>query len=310
MNLHDFQSLPTADIADIVRTAGQKVCGFPFNGTRRWFMLEHENPANDAPEVYVNAITNRLLEIIRLQFEHGIDTILLPLLSPYIFDSRGSEYTNSMVNALSTLTDNPNYKDFYKIYGVKVRFYGDYEKYLANSPNSDLIQKFTDLAEETADHQQHRLFWGVCAHDATETAISLSIQYFQQYGKVPTKQDLIQMYYGEQVPPVNIFISASKLRSFDIPLISSGREDLYFTVAPSPYLTEVQFRNILFDHLYARQKDHAKYDEMESGDWLALREFYQANIGNTLGVGKKLKNWGLWVPTPQVNALEGVENAY
>ena len=45
MDLATFQSLPTEKIAQLVRANGQKVCVFPINGTRRWFMLEHGNQA-------------------------------------------------------------------------------------------------------------------------------------------------------------------------------------------------------------------------------------------------------------------------
>ena len=36
-----FLKLPPEQVASLVNAAGQKVCVFPVNGTRRWFMLEH-----------------------------------------------------------------------------------------------------------------------------------------------------------------------------------------------------------------------------------------------------------------------------
>ena len=34
----DFLRLPTDEVARVVRASGTKVCVFPFNGTRRWFL--------------------------------------------------------------------------------------------------------------------------------------------------------------------------------------------------------------------------------------------------------------------------------
>jgi tuberculosinol/isotuberculosinol synthase len=76
-----------------------------------------------------------------------------------------------------------------------------------------------------------------------------------------------------------------------MPLIATGNEDLYFTVSPSPYFTQKQLRDILYDHIYLRHTD-------EPEDWFVMKEFYQTNIGRTMGVGAEHK--GIWYPLPQV----------
>jgi len=42
-----FLQLPTDEVAALVRATGRKVCVFPVNGTRRWFMLEHSEKIGD-----------------------------------------------------------------------------------------------------------------------------------------------------------------------------------------------------------------------------------------------------------------------
>lgn len=308
MDFNQFLSLSVKDVAALVRQNGRQVVAFPFNGTRRWFQLEESKPTQDPLTAYHEAITRRQAEIIRMLFEHGIDTVLMPLLSPYLFESRGSHYAQSAIEALRYLTDQDNFLSLYQQQDVRVGFYGDYADYLVDSASAHLLERFQAVTSSTRSHTSHHLYWGICAHDSTKTAISLAIQYYKKFGAEPTRDQLVEMYYGAPVPPISIFISATKLRVFDVPLLSNGRENLYFTVAPSPYFSQVQLRSILYDHLFARQKETSAYTRMQTSDWESLRQFYHANKTNTLGVGKRLKEWGIWVPLPQVNLPKEPQN--
>ena len=50
MDAATFHTLPRPEVARLVRAAGPKVCVFPINGTRRWFMLEHAPPSGQAED--------------------------------------------------------------------------------------------------------------------------------------------------------------------------------------------------------------------------------------------------------------------
>ncbi|MCP4425829.1 MAG: hypothetical protein GY803_15155 [Chloroflexi bacterium] len=308
MNQEAFHNLSTFEVAQLVRADGPKVCVFPFNGTRRWFMLEYAQPGEDFATAYLEAITRRLVEIYQLLFEYGIDTILMPLLSPRLFTSRGEEYTHMAIKGLARLVDRPLFLDMYREYEVRVRFYGDYEQCFATTPFVHLSAAFDQLTADTLLHARRRIFWGICAHEATETTASLAVQYYQENGRTPDKRALIEMYYGEYISHINFFISSTKLRAFDMPLIATGKEDLYFTVVPSPYFTKVHLRNILYDHLFSRRKDDSTYHKMQPEDWSELHSFYALNQDKTLGVGNRKKQWGLWYPQPQVTLPEGFQD--
>jgi tuberculosinol/isotuberculosinol synthase len=298
MDAGTFHSLSRDKVAQIMHEAGPKVCVFPLNGTRRWFMLERAKPNEDFASAYLDAITTRLVEICQLLFDHGIDTLLLPILSPHLFRARGDEYTKMTIEALTFLTDHPKFLAFYASQSVRVRFYGDYVQYFTGTPYAYLLEHINTVVEKTFAHEGCRLFWGVCADDGTETTASLAIKYYKEHGCEPDKQTLVKMYYGEDISPVDLFITASKPRAFDMPLITNGREDLYFTVAPSPYLTETQLRDILHDHLYERPKEQFNYQAMTPEDWHSLHQYYEANKKKTLGVGSKHQEWGIWRPLP------------
>ena len=151
---------------------------------------------------------------------------------------------------------------------------------------------------QTRSYDRYRLFFGVCAHDATETMARLAIQYHSQHGCVPDKRSLVEMYYGEYVEPVDLFVGFDKLCVFDMPLVATGNTDLYFTVSPSPYLSERQLRDILYDHLYSRRDGEPNYVAMGPDDWTWMKGFYTANLDRTLGVG--MKQGRTWYPLLQV----------
>jgi hypothetical protein len=105
---------------------------------------------------------------------------------------------------------------------------------------------------------------------------------------------LIRKYYGEELPPVSMFIGFDKLSVFDMPLLTTGEEDLYFSLSPSPYMTPHQLRAILYDHLYVRPSSEPDYTKLakEELDW--LRTYYRKNRDYAFGVGKLKFN--LWIP--------------
>ena len=125
-----------------------------------------------------------------------------------------------------------------------------------------------------------------------------SIAYFQQHGHAPGLEDLIELYYGEPVEKVSFFIGFEKFWAFDMPLISTGSEDLYFTVTPSLYMTQAQFRTVLYDHLFARRVEEPDYESLPGEAIERMRAFYQANRGSTLGVGFVRDQF--WYPLPQL----------
>jgi tuberculosinol/isotuberculosinol synthase len=144
------------------------------------------------------------------------------------------------------------------------------------------------------------LFYGLFANDATETSAELAIRYHNQHGRSPNKRELVELYYGEYVNPLDLFIGFDKFCMFDVPLLTTGAEDLYFTVSPSLYLTQAQLREILFDHLYTRRIKETDYSDMPPSGWSLMRQFYKVNQGKTIGVGAKQEQGEYWYPLPQV----------
>lgn len=297
ISLEEFLALPLEQVAELVRGAGPKSAVFPINGTRRWFALEHPDAmrAKDPLGAYMDISQKRHIELYRLFFDHGVDTLLTPIFGSELF-RRGDDYVRRIgMDGLARLTEHPDFLQFYDENDVRVRFYGDYRRELTGTEFAPLVEKFDSVAHRTHDHKRARLFFGVFASDLTETCADLAARFFQKQARVPTRSEMVEMVYGEYVNPVNFFIGFDKLSAFDYPLLASGEEDLYFTIAPSLYLSEKQLREILYDHLFTRRAEEPSYEELTREDWIWMRNFYKANQERTIGLGELRA--GLWFPS-------------
>ena len=303
MDREKFLNLPTTEIAKIMHTySSSQVCVFPINGTRRWFLLEHgwDDPQDDANQVYqkyldITAIAH--IELYQRCFEHGLDTLVTPVFGGELLN-RGTEYAEMAVDGLARLATHPEFLAFYQKQKVRVHFYGDYRKILADTPYAYLCDLFDHISKHTAHHTEHRLFYGVFANDATETIAEMAVRHHQNTGQTPTRRMLIEQYYGEYIDKANIFIGFEKFNVFDYPMLGWGEESLYFTAAPSLYLNARQLRNILYDYLYLRPVQDPEYAEMPAEDFEAMRTYYQKNYETTFGVGEMRD--GIWYAKPEI----------
>ena len=293
--LKEFLALPTAQIAERVRLAGPQVCVFPINGTRRWFALEYGDQAWDDPlAAYMDLASRNHVGLYRLFFEHGIDTLVTPVLGADIL-TRGEEYMSRIgAEGYARLAGGQDFLDFYASMDVRVRFYGDYRTRLAGTPYAHLIDQFDSVAAETAHHSTYRLFLGAFADSSASFIGRLAVEYFQQHGEIPATRHLVEAYYGEFIEPASLFIGFDKFTVFDYPLLASGTEDLYFTVAPSPYLSALQLRTILYDHLVTRRQPEPEYGRLSAEARGRLQGFYSAHRKVVQGTGELLD--AVWVP--------------
>jgi tuberculosinol/isotuberculosinol synthase len=290
-----FLQLPREEVATLVKATGQKVCVFPVNGTRRWFMLEHaEKIGDDFFKAYMDTSIANHVELCAILFDHGINTILAPVFGRELM-TRGDEYTQRVgIDGLVRTATDRNYRDFFGKYNVKVRFYGDYRDVLTGTPYEYALNSIYDVTEATKHNTGFRLFFGVFADEATETVARLSVEHYLAEGSIPDKRTLVRKYYGEDMPSVSIFIGFDQFSVFDMPLLATGEEDLYFSVSPSPYMTECQLRAILYDHIYIRPTPEPDYTKLTAEELNWLRAYYRKNKDYAFGVGKLKFN--VWIP--------------
>ncbi len=295
MPFERFLQLPTAEVSALVKATGHKVCVFPVNGTRRWFILEHgEEIRDDFFEAYMDSSIKNHVDLCAMLFDHGIQTLLAPVFGRELM-RRGDEYTQRVgIDGLVRTATDKNYRDFFERYNVKVRFYGDYRDVLTGTPYEYALKSIYEVTEATKQNTACSLYFGVFADEVTETIARLSVEHYLAQGSIPDKEALVRKYYGEDLPPVSLFIGFDKFSAFDMPLLTTGAEDLYFSLSPSPYMTEHQLRAILYDHIYVRPAPEPDYKKLTGEELGWMRDYYRHNKDYAFGVGKLKFN--LWFP--------------
>jgi hypothetical protein len=292
MDFDTFQNLTRSEVAEEVRRAQATVCAFPINGTRRWLLLEQPDAA---VADYIELNGRRHVELYQMLFAHGFDTILAPIYEP-VMQKRGEEYQQQVIaQGLAAVATHPAFTDFYQAQRVHVRFYGDYRKIFPGTVCAHLPDLFDHVMQATQAHQPRRLFYGVSTRCAVEDVVELAMQRYAGRAQGPKRAELIALYYGEPLPPVSLFITSGKFNVFGMPLLQTDDTSLYFTVAPSPFLTERQLRTILYDHLYSRQPSaKSSYSDLAAIEFDHMRAFYRTHRETTLGVG--VVRHGTWYP--------------
>lgn len=297
IKLQEFLELPRVEISKLVRQSGSKVLVFPINGTRRWFAMEHgDQEFSDPITAYMDIAQTRHIEIYKMIYEHGVDTLISPMVGPEILATRDEYMDKIGGDGLARLARHEEFLEFYEKYGVRVHFYGDFRERFKDTYFEYLLELFESISEKTKNNSKFRMFYGLFADNlnSTNRVSDYSVKYFKEHGRIPTREEIVSMYYGEYVDKADIFIGFDRFAAFDYPLLSWGEEDMYFTTAPSLYLDDKELREILYDHIYTRRAKEIEYMSEEDALINPVKDFYQMNRSTVLGVGRLLH--GTWIP--------------
>jgi len=291
IQLEQFLRLDSNEAAELVRAHGPRVVVCPINGTRRWFMLEAMNGAGQ--NEFLPMILDRYLKIFDLFFSHGIQVLLTPILGPDIVQ-RGSDYSDMVFAALDEITSGDRFLRYYENRDVRVRFYGDYEDYFAEKA-PHVMDQFQQVQRATREHLEHKLFWGMFAHDPSETVSRIGIEYYKEQQSMPNRHDIVARYYGEYIPPADMFVGMMPPAVFDYPLLDTGGTALYFTTVPTPYLDQRMLRKMLHDFMFVRPV-REEYESLSGEDWESLADFYHGKRKAIYGLGRKSAGGTVWLP--------------
>ena len=292
ISLQEFLEFSNQEVAEIIKAYKKQTCVFPFNGTRRWFLLEHADKAKENfIQSYIKETVRGYVRVYKLLFEHGIENVIAPVFGSEIL-RRGEAYMEQIGASMVLLAEHPEFLSFYQQYDICVHFYGDYRKELQNTKYAYITEQFDKITAQTENHKKHKLFYGVFASDATQSIAEFSVKHYKETGQVPTRNEIVEAYYGENLEKADLFIGFEKFSVYDYPMLNLGEENLYFTVAPSLYITKEQLRCILYDHIYLRSAQEPEYLDMKKENIEAMRKFYIENKNITFGIGE-IRN-GIW----------------
>ncbi len=297
MDVETFQALPVEEVARLIGQRGPQVCALPFNGTRRWFLMNQGALGSDD---YLEVAAKKTVEITKLIFDHGVTTLLSPILGKDIVDRGQSDKTYAeILHSYSLLATSPTFLDFFATYGVRVGFYGDFRARMRHASLSHVIDAYETLVESTRQNDRYRIFWGLFANDPIEQVARIVIDFHRERGRAPDRREIVSRYYGDYIAPIDIFIGSDRPSVYDVPLLSLGSESLYFTVAPSFCMDRRLLRSILYDHMYARQViEH--YNNVTPAAVADFERFYEVNRYQVLGVGRLSKTENFWYPVTRI----------
>ena len=270
------------------------VMGWPFNGTRRWYLLHRRRHPGDDRD-YLTTLARRQAESHRMVFAHGVSVMMVPLFGGVLL-KRGEVYKDYVLGGLSGMAEDEVYREMFEA-GLRVRFYGDYEEALDTPALRPALRVCESLAAATASGDGPLLMIGLFADEPYPAIARLSVEFAAEHGRPPDRRELIKAYYGIPLPDLSLYLGFIQPQLFDVPLLATGREDLYFTLNPSPDFTEPQLRGILHDHLVTRREPEvADYGSLPEEAQGALAAYNERFSGVTLGVGRIDSITGMWLP--------------
>jgi hypothetical protein len=240
------------------------------------------NPGDDRG--YLRTLAGRQAELHRMVFANGVGVLLVPLFGTELL-KRGEVYKKYVLGGLSGLSEDETYRRMFDE-GLRVRFYGDYEETLDTPSLRPVLRACEALMDATASGDGPLLLIGLVGEEPYPTISRLSVEFAREHGRPPDRGELIKRYYGVPLPDLSLYLGFIQPQLFDVPLLATGREDLYFTLNPSPGLTEPQLRGILYDHLVTRRAPEVNYGELSDEAQEALVRYDERFSGVTLGIGR------------------------
>jgi len=304
LNQKTFLTLPVNEILAIVqRESRPKVGVFVPDGSRR-LVLAFTDAKPGTEEFYRLSATlaaQYLLKGLKVFFEHGLPTLLVPILSRSVLN-RGKDYRFfTVLEGLKLLFKSNVWMKFYNDYDVRVKVYGEPQR-LGGTECEEALEWIKITCQQTSSHRSHTLFFAIGESPVLGQDIANSgIEFYKRYGRVPTFEEQIQEHYEENIEPADFFIMTSKMSGMGaLPrfLVNSDTE-VYFLPAPGAFgLNTKTYRQILYDLIFIRKDlrfNIGNYDNVWNREHsITLQKHYQQTAHFVIGLGRGIGN--IWVP--------------
>ena len=301
MDLSTFLSFDNKQIATLLHNAGSTCWAIALGGTRRAYLAQYGKLTDRSDVVsYFQWLENQQRQTFDQLYDMGVEIIID---IDYVPTNRRHCYQLYAKQTIQGLVHSDNRRRWYDQRQFRVRAIGDLITLGRELDIPSLHMDFQRLTEETRTRSGPHLmyfFRGDWTNIATEEA-HLGYQLGTQLGRAPTQLELIQAFYGEEIPRLAVYVGSGRPR-MDIfrPPFISGAEDCYWSATSPVQLTLNDWRKIIYDHLYLRRtKGNREYFLDET----SRREFTLATQtlnGCILGVGQKHK-LGFWMPEAHID---------
>lgn len=294
--IDEFLDWPAERIRPL--TTGQTVVFAP-GGTSRWYFLEYGNTRVGYGDTehfteYGRHAVRRTVEIASMMAADGIDNVFVVGHMPGQ-DSRDPDYNRNLAWAYHVLVDEVA-REVYDAHNMGVVFRGGWEEAFRRIGAKDMIAASAAIEADTADRQAWLIWLTDDEGPIPPRLAPMVTQHLRQSGEFPSRAAMAEAYYGRPFEQVDIFLSNNKLSVKDMcpPLMTLS--DLYFTVSPSYFMEQHQWRRILYDHLFARRRHYRDYTSLTTETVAELRAFYAEQQDVIMGVGTYHADSQTWRP--------------
>ena len=301
LSREEFLKLPASEVAQITQQLNRpRVVVFVPDGNRRMTLAFTKLDPSSDDFYHENArmTTTYFLESLKVFFSHGLNTLFVPIISHNILDRNKKYLEITLHEGLKQILDNEAWLKFYRENDIRVSAYGDIDQ-LSHSTGISIAELIEKARNYTAQHKTHQIFYGFLSPKRVGMELAhLGIEFYKQNKRVPTHEEQILMYYGEQVDPADFFIMSTKLAGLGAlpPLICGQETQMYFLAAPGVMaLTQETYQEILYDLLFCRpEKAINGYIENELQGLSLLKDYYVHHQSTVIGLGKRIGKF--WVP--------------
>ena len=276
-----LENFLTNQVSEIAKTAPTSMI-YSVGGTRRRAAL-----ANIPRESYADFTREQMVRTAHLIFQHGVQHLFMPVAMPEQFSEVTPNYREYLWHWTDQGTAGPEALADYERYKWRVRIV--FNKYLPRLTSAE-----TRL-EATLDYDTPHNLWFLVIPDY-DLPWQVMVDIIHQ-AKTKTHAEAVRLLYGEDVPPVTLYLGTGKtvtsLAWLPPFLLDKQKVQFYWSQRPGYSLDQEQLRTILHDYYYLRRtwlKDKSKRPEQA----LAYRQVWDQ--GPTIGVGTRLGPY--WYPAP------------
>lgn len=264
-------------------------------GTRRAYLAQGGQLVDRADlEAYFTWLEAAQLALLDRLYARGVQTIITVGRVPA---DRGQDYSTFARRALEAVIASPARRAFYQRRGLQVSLAGDLAALEQRVAAPGLAARAAELRQATANGSGGKLIYLFRGDwlDAAEEA-QWGVQVAQHLGRMPTRDQLVQAFYGRDLPPLSVYIGSGRPQIGLLrPPFLSGQEDCYWAANCPLRLAEAGWDQLIVDHQQARRTHSARTYPSDPASRAALAEALAQADGQILGVGQR-HALGFWMP--------------
>lgn len=277
-SLDKFLTAPSEDIADVAPAS----MIYSVSGTRRSAALAGKYTRG---EEYVRWSRERMMVCLDLIFDHGVEHIIMPVITPSQFNEATPSYREHLWQWLDKGLSGSEALADYQERGWRVRIpFGD---------QLPRLQEASERVKRGTVEEGSRTLWVfvVPEHNLLWKRALARLQRLNA-GSVA---EAVRLLYGADIPPATLYLDFGKpIVSPDLlPPFLIGVLQCYWYQQPGYSLNERKLRTILYDYAYVRptwQEDKRGRAEQ------ALEHRDKWNEERIIGLGRRLGPF--WYPAP------------